>query len=369
MNIKCIGCGVEIQTEKEEELGYLPKSAFEKKSPDDLIYCKRCFTMRNYNKGEKSEMTNDDFIKIVSSISNTNSLVVKIIDIFDFSGSFIDAINRLTGQSDVLLVGNKLDLLPKSVKKDKVVRWMRRQSNMSGLKVIDATLISSLKGNGIDEALKMIEKYRKGRDVYVVGATNVGKSSFINSILKRYADETRNVITVSALPGTTLNLIEIPLSDSESIYDTPGILNEHQIVHQLDFDSYKKIIPTKEIKPKVYQLNSDQTIFMGGIASFSFLKGERTSFVFHFSNNLNLHRTKTSNATELFEKHKGVMLSPPTLEEINNNEFVTHSFKISGDKKYDIVISGLGFITVNAEVTVEIMAFKNVGVFLREAII
>ncbi len=369
MKIKCIGCGIEIQSENEGELGYLPKSALDKKNENDLIYCKRCFTMRNYNRGEKSGLTNDDFIKIISSISNTNSLVVKIIDIFDFTGSFIDAITRLTGQSDVLLIGNKGDLLPKSVKKDKVVRWMRRQSNMAGLKVVDATLISSLKGNGIDEALKMIDKYRKGRDVYVVGATNVGKSSFINSILKKYADETKNIITVSAVPGTTLNMIEIPLSDNESIYDTPGILNEHQIVHYLDFESYKKLIPTKEIKPKVYQLYSDQTIFIGGIASFTFLKGDKTSIVFHFNNNLNLHRTKTSNAKELFEKHKGVMLSPPTLEEINNNEFVTHSFKIKGDKKYDIVISGLGFITVNAEITAEIMAFKNVGVFLREAII
>ncbi len=369
MKIKCIGCGVEIQSEKEGELGYLPESALNKKSDSDLVYCKRCFTMRNYNSGEKSQMTNDDFIKIISRISETNSLIVKIIDIFDFTGSFIDSINRLTGQSDVLLIGNKGDLLPKSVKKDRVVRWMRRQSNISGLKVIDATLISSLKGNGIDEALRMIEKYRNGRNVYVVGATNVGKSSFVNSILKRYADETNNIITVSSVPGTTLDMIEIPISESESIFDTPGILNEHQIVHYLDFDSYKKVIPTKEIKPKVYQLNSDQTIFIGGIASFSFLKGNRTSFVFHFNNNLNLHRTKTINASDLFERHKGVMLSPPTLDEINNNEFVTHSFKIKGDKKYDIVISGLGFITVNSDVTVEIMAFKNVGVFVREAII
>ena len=29
----------------------------------------------------------------------------------------------------------------------------------------------------LDELMQMIDQYRKGRDVYVVGVTNVGKSS------------------------------------------------------------------------------------------------------------------------------------------------------------------------------------------------
>ena len=38
-------------------------------------------------------------------------------------------------------------------------------------------------------------------------------------------------------------------------------------------------------------------------------------------------------------------------------------------KKYDIVISGLGFISVSGYAELEIETIENVGVYLREAII
>ena len=85
----------------------------------------------------------------------------------------------------------------------------------------------------------MIDQYRKGRDVYVVGVTNVGKSSLINSLLKAYSDVQDNLITTSEFPGTTLDLIEIPLDENSSIYDSPGIVNRHQIAHLIDENTLK----------------------------------------------------------------------------------------------------------------------------------
>ena len=35
----CMGCGVKVQTENPEELGYAPASALEK----EMIICQRCF--------------------------------------------------------------------------------------------------------------------------------------------------------------------------------------------------------------------------------------------------------------------------------------------------------------------------------------
>ena len=70
--------------------------------------------------------------------------------------------------------------------------------------------------------MEKIEQHRKGRDVYVVGVTNVGKSTLINAIIQEITGD-KDIITTSRFPGTTLDKIEIPLDDGSYIYDTPGL--------------------------------------------------------------------------------------------------------------------------------------------------
>ena len=53
--------------------------------------------------------------------------------------------------------------------------------------------------------------------MYVVGCTNVGKSTFINRIIKQVTGE-GDIITTSHFPGTTLDMIEIPLDDGQALY-------------------------------------------------------------------------------------------------------------------------------------------------------
>ena len=80
------------------------------------------------------------------------------------------------------------------------------------------------------------------------------------------------MITTSHFPGTTLDMIEIPLDDDKALYDTPGIINHHQMAHYLDPTELKFITPKKEIKPKVFQLNSEQTLFLGGLSRLTLSK-------------------------------------------------------------------------------------------------
>ena len=53
-------------------------------------------------------------------------------------------------------------------------------------------------------------------------------------MIKEFSDETENVITTSHFPGTTLDLIDIPLDEESSLYDTPGIINHHQWLIMLE---------------------------------------------------------------------------------------------------------------------------------------
>ncbi|WLR56266.1 ribosome biogenesis GTPase YqeH [Mesobacillus subterraneus] len=361
----CTGCGVKIQTENPEELGYAPASSLEK----EVVVCQRCFRLKNYNEIQDVSLTDDDFLKILNELSNKDALIVKIVDIFDFNGSWLPGIQRFAGKNPVLLIGNKADLVPKSVKQRKLIDWMKKESRDLGLNPIDVSLVSAAKGLNIREAAAAIDEYRNGKDVYIVGCTNVGKSTFINRIIKEVTGE-GDVITTSHFPGTTLDMIEIPLEDGKAIVDTPGIINHHQMAHYVDKRDLKFITPKKEIKPKVYQLNEEQTLFFGGLARFDYISGGRRSFSCYVPNEINIHRTKLDNADELYKNHAGELLTPPRREQMDEfPELVRHEFTIK-EAKTDVVFSGLGWVTVN-EAGAKIAAHvpKGVHVMLRRSLI
>ncbi|NLP51326.1 ribosome biogenesis GTPase YqeH [Bacillus sp. RO1] len=363
--IVCIGCGVAIQTENPERLGYAPPSSLNK----EAVICKRCFRLKHYNEIQDVSLTDDDFIRILNSIGQTQGLVVKIVDIFDFDGSWLPGLHRFVGNNKVLLVGNKVDLLPKSVKPNKVINWMKQAAKELGMKPEDVFLISADKGTGVKELAQAIEDYRDGKDVYVVGCTNVGKSTFINRIIREFSGE-EDVITTSQFPGTTLDMIDIPLDNGASLFDTPGIINRHQMAHFVDKKELKTISPKKEIKPKIFQLNEAQTLFFGGLARFDYVKGGRNSFTCYVSNDLYIHRTKLENADNVYKEHLGDMLQPPGKDYVESfPELVAHEFTIK-DEKTDIVFSGLGWVTIN-EPGIKVVAHvpKGVGVMVRKSLI
>ncbi|MDP4083435.1 MAG: ribosome biogenesis GTPase YqeH [Bacillota bacterium] len=361
----CIGCGVKIQTENPNQLGFAPASSLKK----DMIICQRCFRLKHYNEVQDVDLTDDDFLKILNKIGKSDALIVMIIDIFDFNGSWIPGMHRFVGNNKILLVGNKVDLLPKSVKHNKLIHWMKQEARDLGLQPEEVFLVSAEKGLFIKETAAAIDEWRKGKDVYVVGCTNVGKSTFINRIIKEVTGE-EDVITTSHFPGTTLDIIKIPLEDGRSLIDSPGIINHHQMAHFVDKRDLKVITPKREIKPKVFQLNEGQTLFFGGLARFDYLNGGRRSFVCYFSNDINIHRTKVENADELYSKHVGEMLTPPRQEQMDTfPELVKQEFMVK-EPKTDIVFSGLGWITIN-DPGAKVVAYvpKGVQILLRKSLI
>ena len=363
--LTCIGCGIEIQIDNPNKVGYAPPSALEK----EKVICQRCFRLKHYNEIQDVPLTDDDFLEILNGVGDSDGLVVKIVDIFDFNGSWLPGLHRFVGNNNIILVGNKVDLLPKSVKYNKVINWMKQSAKELGLKPIDIFLVSSAKGQGIREVAEAIEHYRFGKDVYVVGCTNVGKSTFINKIIKEVSGE-EDVITTSHFPGTTLDLINIPLNDGASLYDTPGIINHHQIAHFVDKKDLQALTPKKEIKPMVFQLNEKQTLFFGGVARFDYISGGRNSFVCYLANAIKIHRTKVENADQLYEDHLGDLLQPPGKDLVDKfPPLIAHEFTIK-EPKTDIVFSGLGWVTIN-EPGVKVVAHvpKGVGIVVRSSLI
>ncbi len=323
---KCIGCGATLQTNDKNEIGYVTN--IENK------LCERCFRIRNYGEYKQVVKSNNDFIKILKEINKTKDLVVLVIDIFNLNENLDVIKENIT--NDILLVVTKRDILPKSVKDEKILNYIKKYK----LNTIDEIVISSLKNYNFDELYESIKKYKKSKDVYVVGYTNAGKSTMVNKLINNYSDLNEQ-ITTSILPSTTLNKISIKLNDDINIIDTPGVLIDKSIYNIVDGKELKRIIPKKEIKPISYQIKGKQYIV---IDKYAIIELENINIVIYMSNSLNIKR--------LYKKI-----------ESNQEETI-----ISVDNE-DLVINGLGFIKCIGKGKIKIHTKKEISVYKRDYLI
>ena len=201
-----------------------------------------------------------------------------------------------------------------------------------------------MKNYNFDLLLDKINQYKNSNNVYVVGYTNAGKSTMINKILYNYTDK-RPVITTSMLPSTTIDSIEIEINDDLTLIDTPGLLDENNIIDCVDIKIMKKMVPTKEIKPKTYQIKAKQSLFIDNLVRID--AEDDNSLTFYISNLFEIERVfKDTNKLLDLEKHE---------LEVSDNS--------------DIVINGLGFIKVVHASKIIVYTLHNVDVYVREALI
>ncbi len=348
--MNCIGCGIELQYTNKEQDGY----AISK----EHTYCKRCFRIRNYNEYSKTQKTSQDFIDTLKSVEK-NALVVLVLDIFDLTGSFIENFNELVKSKDVLVVVNKIDLLPRSKKHLKIEHYCRRYCNNKKLKYSDLYLMSAKHNWYIDDIMDRIASAKN--NVYIVGSTNVGKSTFINKLLNNYTDNSVDLITTSRLPGTTLDLIKIPFNE-HYIIDTPGIINKKSLSILLD-ESLKYVVPQKEIKPITYQITRNSTLIVEHFLKIDFTPANITCY---FSNFLKIHKTNQEKGNVIFRNNDIMTYPTEDLGTFVDKEF---TIKANKDEKVDLVFHGLGFITISSNTSIKISLPKKVNVTIREAIV
>lgn len=365
----CYGCGQILQDEDESKPGYVPEKIL---SGKENILCQRCFRLQHYNTNSEVQLVQEDYLTILRSIAKEDALLVYVIDVFNFETSMIHNFNKYLNNQKVLVLANKRDLIPSSVKDDKLLNWIRNKLNDYGLKnIIDIIMSSGQTNYNVDLILNKIDELREGKDVYIIGNANVGKSTFINSLLKNYSNETTNFITTSSFPGTTLNVIRIPLDMSSYIYDTPGIIQKDSMLYAVEPRILKYIMPRKEIKPLTFQLRSAQSLILGGLAMFNFIDGKETGFTCYFSSFVKIQRTKLEKGSLTFNSLVSSKSIVPNSSRITKFEDLElKKIELTTPGKVDIVISGYGWISFEyTNQNVEVYVPKNCKVFLREALI
>jgi hypothetical protein len=202
---------------------------------------------------------------------------------------------------------------------------------------------------------------------YFVGAANVGKSTLLNHLLTDLSGEPS--LTASRMPGTTLgmvpNRVTWPSGRKTVVVDTPGLVHKDRVVDLLCADCLKSVIPRSRLKPKVFQLNPGQTLFVGGMARLDFAVGERQPVVLYVSNDLVIHRRKLENAEEFQTSHADDILKVPC-PDCRVRLGKTRQYPVLAGKFYDetqaarrilgvlshgcdLVIPGLGWITLTGK--------------------
>ena len=334
MNDKiCIGCGAKLQDQNITLEGYTNNIE------NDI--CSRCFRMKNYGEYQIVTKSNDEYIEILKEVDKTKDLVLYIVDALNF-GEDISSIRKYISNNMILVV-NKKDVLPKSVKDNKIIEYLKKLD----LDFKDVIVVSCHKNYNIDGLMAMIKKYKSSKNVYVVGNTNVGKSSLINTFIKNYS-EFEGELTISPMPSTTLNKISIKLSDDLTIIDTPGLVNRGNIINYVDSSLLKKINPKKEIKPKTYQIKSGQCLVIGDLLRIDYVDGDKNSFTLYVSNDLKVKRYNMNKCMLLKDR-------PKTTYDIGYHK--------------DLVVDGLGFIKIVIAARVDVYVDINVNVFERDSVI
>ena len=356
--LKCIGCGITLQCEDESKEGYVNPSAFNR----EFILCKRCYQLKHYGKFTTSKEVKNS-ITLIHNSANKDDLIVLIVDVSLVYTPLIKVLKELNSFKNVMVVANRFDLYKDLVNKEKTMKFLKNQFKKANINVSKIFIVD----DNIDEIFDYIDEKCIKNDAYFVGLENAGKTTLINKILACVANEDKNFLTNSKYPGTTVDLIKIPLDDKTCLIDSPGIHSKGNMLSYVSKEFISKLHGDDKIKPIIFQLNPYQSLLVSNVLKFDFLKGDKQSVVFYGSSMLEITRCKYEKSNTTFKNRiETLHLKESGISKISDLQ--KYVINISEDKKFDIVIEGFGFFTVKRGSYV-IYTVKSCNVFVRQAMI
>lgn len=316
MNKKCQGCGAELQCNKKDTKGYIPKDKI-----DSANYCERCFKIIHYN---EKIITNLDNINeyIINEINKKAKYVYFLVDFLNINEETINTFKSIKTKKTLII--SKLDIIPKSIKESVISKWLKEVYNIS-----EEIIYQSTKKNINTRAITRNLENQSIKECYVVGYTNAGKSTLINKLSTLNELESKE-ITTSSIPNTTIDFIKIDLNENLSIIDSPGFTLNKAIYIDDAFDLIKRITPKSFLKPITYQVKDISSIIIEN--KIRIKSSINNSLTFYMSNDICIER--------VFEKNQSLL----------DKEEIT--LKIPANS--DLVIKSLGFINIKKECTLKI---------------
>merc|ERR1719188_1210312 len=264
--VPCGGCGAHLHCQDAKMPGFAPVETFAGKSPDELrlTVCQRCYVMDKYNVALKVNVSPSHYESTLTHIASKRAIVLLVVDLL--------GVNK-----KLILVGNKVDMLPQDsenylVRVERVMKMAfmekcsRRLEARCDPKVVSTCLVSARTGYGIEKLIELVyrawsENNRRlpPTDVYLVGTTNVGKSSIFNQLLSSDMCKVKALGKVekaimSPIPGTTLNLLKFPIMrpDPSRIYQRMTRLQgDRHVFQKRERERLQRLAETRDRKHAV----------------------------------------------------------------------------------------------------------------------
>lgn len=286
---KCKGCGITLQTENKNDVGYTPDIKNE--------LCERCFKLKNYNVLTNAGVKIDNE-KLIEKINKLDVFVFFLTDFINLDNSVIEYYKKIKSKKVMILT--KADIIPRNIKYNKLIE------NIKDLYEIreDIILTSSKKKLNISTITNLC---LENKNVIFVGFTNAGKSSLINSL-------TGSDITVSNSQNTTQELIKLNVH-GVTIYDAPGLMD----------DVNRENIPKSSINPRSYQLPSKHYLSINGI---KLNIKENSNFTIYVGNEVEILRRKEHENVEcniIVPKNSDVVLKGLGFIKFSNTTLISLS--------------------------------------------
>lgn len=270
-NIPCGGCGALLHCQNSSIPGYLPSELFCHCEPEDLrtMVCQRCHFIQKYNTALTVQVDPVEYPKLLYPLKKKRVIIILMVDLTDFPCSiWPDLVNCVGINKPVIVVGNKLDLLPgDSPGWVAHVQKTLACSLPKEMNVKHVTVVSAKTGFGIEELInKLHSLWQTKGDVYLIGCTNVGKSTMFNTLLQSDYCKVKAVdlvqrATTSLWPGTTLNLLKVKFTKLMYVFELIKFLFKFPIMRPSDWRLYmrtRRLKMERQEKILEQQVEADQ---------------------------------------------------------------------------------------------------------------
>ncbi len=368
--LRCYHCGAILQCENENEKGYIIPESLHRATPIQIIYCDRCFeTMKAFNNSELEQKVDQEVLKILDDAFATDALIIWVVDLFSFNGTLNSEIAKKVKKLNVIVVGNKRDLFPLNVKDESLVEYLNATFNAYGIKPKSVRLLGATNKIDSKELIDSMNTARKGHDVYMIGNSTSGKTSIINRAMKGFENKTTRQIKTITYPGTSVNVLEIPLSRSSFFYELPGISQTTSATGKLEKDVVRQIVPKKAVKFITRTMSAGDALMVGSLAAFEIIKGKTTNYRFYSAEGVETRKVQSKKLDDYINENNIRRFARPVSERlVSFLDYDMFEYAMENDKKWhDIAIEGLGWLSFIAQGQMIRVRLPK-GVALKESI-
>ena len=369
--LRCYCCGAVLQSEKKGETGFIEKELLKGEDVDNrVLYCHNCYEkMKAINTGMLELDTDEEILKILDDAIATDALIIWVVDLFNFNGTVNPDVVKKVKKLKVIVLGTKFDLFPRRIKPEVMQQFLRDRFNEVGIKPVAIRLFGNTENIDPEELLERLDSYRQGHDAYMIGSLASGKTSIINRMLKGYTNKSRRQIKTEEYPGTSVKVLEIPLTNSAFFYELPGFSLNTSVLGKVEKEVKSIVIPKKEIKMQRLILDEGDTMCIGSLAAFTMVKGKISTFHFYGAEGVEVKKVKADRLNFFLRENVVKRTVRPVSERYYAfTDYDVFEYDMEKDgKEHDIAITGLGWVRFEGKGQVVRVTFPR-GVAIKETL-